>query len=380
MNKIFDYSLPLLVTSLPNRNLSAQTNSPAPTKNRILLFTLLALLLSSLATLQAGEIIRTKAPEPETAKLDWVAFLGRNDPVWTALPQKFDHGAFAGNGTLGLTVFQEGTNALRFAMGRNDLTSRAHDNTRLLMGGLRLTTKGKITGGELRTDLWNAEIRSTVKTTVGAVTFTALVHAKQNVVVIDCSGSGGEAGCAWSWMPEKAVTGRAQYDNFENLTNPPCVSGQTDGVSWCEQKRAVGGSYTAARTGKGARLFFTIADTFPQEESKMTAIETVKLAAAKNAADLLKSHRDWWHVYYPAGFVSVPDAQVEGFYWIQMYKLASAMRPDSMVMDLQGPWNRSTGWPRIWWNLNIQLAYAPVYAANRLELGESFTRFIDSRR
>ena len=49
-------------------------------------------------------------------------------------------------------------------------------------------------------------------------------------------------------------------------------------------------------------------------------------------------------------------------------------------MDLQGPWNRSTGWPRIWWNLNIQLAYSPVYAANRLELGESFTRFIDSRR
>ena len=96
---------------------------------------------------------------------------GRNDPVWTALPQKFDHGAFAGNGTLGVTIFQEHTNALRFAMGRNDVTSHAHDNTRLLMGGLRLTTKGKITGGELRIDLWNAEIRGTAKTTAGAVTF-----------------------------------------------------------------------------------------------------------------------------------------------------------------------------------------------------------------
>ena len=38
------------------------------------------------------------------------------------------------------------------------------------------------------------------------------------------------------------------------------------------------------------------------------------------------------------------------------------------------------GWPRIWWNLNIQIAYSPVYAANRSELGESFTRFIDARR
>ncbi|MDR1925829.1 MAG: hypothetical protein LBQ66_15795, partial [Planctomycetaceae bacterium] len=35
---------------------------------------------------------------------------------------------------------------------------------------------------------------------------------------------------------------------------------------------------------------------------------------------------------------------------------------------------------RIWWNLNIQIAYSPVYTANRLELGESFTRFIDAKR
>jgi hypothetical protein len=30
--------------------------------------------------------------------------------------------------------------------------------------------------------------------------------------------------------------------------------------------------------------------------------------------------------------------------------------------------------------LNIELAYSPVYTANRLELGESFTRFIDAKR
>ena len=322
------------------------------------------------------------APHPARAvdKLDLAAFLGRNDPVWTELPQKFDHGAFAGNGTLGVTIYQDDANALRFDMGRNDVTSRARDNARLLMGGLRLTTKGKITGGELRTDLWNAEIRGTVQTTAGAVSFTALVHAKQNIVVIDCSGSVGEAGYAWSWMPEKAITGDARYDSFENLVNPSSVSGQADGVAWCEQKRTVGGSYTVAWMEKVSRLFFTITDTFPQDESKSSAVETVKRAAVEKEDELLKSHRDWWHAYYPASFVSVPDAQVEGFYWIQMYKLASAMRPEGTVMDLQGPWNRATGWPRIWWNLNIQIAYSPVYAANRLELGESFTRFIDTRR
>ncbi|MHC4201485.1 MAG: discoidin domain-containing protein, partial [Planctomycetota bacterium] len=95
---------------------------------------------------------------------------------------------------------------------------------------------------------------------------------------------------------------------------------------------------------------------------------------------LVESHRDWWHAYYPASFLSVPDMRVEGFYWAQMYKLASATRKDRMVMDLLGPWFRSTGWPRIWWNLNIQVAYLLVYASNHLDEGESLVRMIDRNR
>lgn len=314
--------------------------------------------------------------------IDWEKFLNRSDPVWIALPQRFDHGAFAGNGTLGLTIFQEGPTAMRFAMGRNDVTSHAHDNTRLLMGGLRLTTRAKITGGELRIDLWNAEIRGTLKTEGGTVTFRTLVHATRPLVVVDYSTSGDETACSWSWMPEKSVTG-GRFD-FEDAANPPCECGEADGVAWCEQKRPSRGSYTAAWTSSSsansARLMFTLADTFPGDESKQIALKTVKAATAQSGEELVQSHRAWWHAYYPQSFVSVPDAQIEGFYWIQMYKLASAMRPDGFVMDLQGPWNRSTGWPRIWWNLNIQIAYSPVYAANRLELGQSFTRFIDAHR
>jgi len=69
---------------------------------------------------------------------------------------------------------------------------------------------------------------------------------------------------------------------------------------------------------------------------------------------------------------------MESFYWIQMYKLASGTRADRPALDLMGPWFRRTPWPRIWWNLNIQLTYWPVYAANRLDLGESLTRMLDA--
>ena len=68
-------------------------------------------------------------------------------------------------------------------------------------------------------------------------------------------------------------------------------------------------------------MVFTIADTFPSDQSRQIALETVKRAAAEPGEELVRTHRAWWHAYYPKSFVSVPDTQIESFYWIQMYKL-----------------------------------------------------------
>ena len=307
--------------------------------------------------------------------VDWAEFLKRHDLVWAKLPDRFDHGAFAGNGMLGTTIYQENGATVRFAMGRSDITEHRRDNGRIVIGGLQLKTSGKIVGGGLRTDLWNAEVRGTVTTEAGAITFRAFVHAKEPVIVVDFSATGNESP-AWHWDAAPAVG----FQDFKDSPSPKCDFGKAGEVEYCEQRRAAGGSYSAAWKIEAARVLFALADTFPGEASKQESIETVQRVSKLRSAELVEAHRAWWHSYYPESFVSVPDAQIEGFYWIQIYKLGSAMRPDGMVLDLQGPWNRRTGWPRIWWNLNIQIAYSPVFAANRLELGESFTRFIDAKR
>ena len=60
-----------------------------------------------------------------------------------------------------------------------------------------------------------------------------------------------------------------------------------------------------------------------------------------------------------------------------MYKLASATRGDRALIDCTGPWLTLTPWPNAWWNLNVQLTYWPLNAANRLELAaRSKTPFI----
>ena len=322
------------------------------------------------------------------AEINWSEFLKRSDPIWTSLPQKFDHGAFAGNGLIGTTIFQAGPSTIRFAMGRSDVTEHRRDNTRLLLGGLHLNLSGKIKSGTLRTILYDAEVQGTLETDKGEVSFRAFVHTKEPVLLVETTAKGEEKP-EWIFKFQTNLCSNARYAfPDEDAPHPPSTSGKTGDMEWHEQKRASGGSFTVAWTTESRdslpkssqRILLTIADTFPQDESKKIALETIKHASSTPIDELNKTHRAWWHAYYPQSFVSVPDAQIEGFYWNQIYKLASAMRADGPVMDLQGPWNRETGWARIWLNLNIQIAYSPVYAANRLELGESYLNFIDNKR
>jgi alpha-L-fucosidase 2 len=316
-------------------------------------------------------------------KVDWPTFLGRHDPVWDALPAQFDHGAFLGNGMLGSTIYQQGDNGLRFEMGRSDVTEHRRDNARLPIGGLVLTTAGKILGGTLRLDLWNAEVRGTVTTEKGSINFRSFIHTDNMAILIDLETSDGEKGCAMAWSPAKCQV----YRNFVPFNDPPHPSERietNDSIRVCTQERFSGGDFatawTEAQTAAGRRVILSIADSFPAKSAGEQAVKTVKAVAAADPAVLQASHREWWHGFYPKNFVSIPDPKLESFYWIQWYKLASASRPDRVPVDLLGPWYRNTSWPRIWWNLNIQTLYLPVYTGNRLELGESLINFIDAKR
>ena len=321
---------------------------------------------------------------PLDVRVDWPAFLGRHDPIWEVLPAKFDHGAFLGNGLLGTTIYTDGPDRLRFELGRSDVTDHRRDNGRLPIGGMVLKTTGTIQSGTLRTDLWNAEVRGEVVTDKGRIRFRAMDHADEMTLLVDLETEGGEQAATFVWEPEKSEVFRDEMKKVNGEPNPPPENGTDGETGFCAQRRTAGGAYTTAWQVQGAhprrRLTLTVADSFPGLTAQATALATVRRVAALPPDALEQSHRAWWHAYYPASFLSVPDAQIEGFYWIQMYKLACATRQDRQVIDLLGPWYRPTGWPRIWWNLNIEIAYSPVYTANHLELGESFTRFLDAKR
>ena len=62
---------------------------------------------------------------------------------------------------------------------------------------------------------------------------------------------------------------------------------------------------------------------------------------------------------------------MQAYYWQVMYNLAAATREGKPMIDLMGPWSTAkTPWPGIWWNLNTQLVYSPVFTSNHLELAK----------
>jgi hypothetical protein len=320
------------------------------------------------------------------ANLDWAAFLKRHDLVWETLPQRFDHGIYHGNGMLGCMMFQDAANRFRWEMGRSDVTEHRRDNARLPIGGMGLETVGKITNGTARLDLWNAESNGEILTEKGSIKFRTFIHSIEMVAIVDVECVGDEKDAKFSWLAAEAVDRRnQQMKKLGDPPNPPPRMETCGDISVCIQPRYAGGEFATAwkevNIGPNRRrMYISFADKFPGKGAGEEAAKCVKKAVGFDVDKLLASHREWWHAYYPKSFLSVPDMKVEGFYWIQMYKLACATRSDRMVMDLLGPWYRSTGWPRIWWNLNIQVCYLPVYAANHLELGESLVKLFDNKR
>ena len=344
--------------------------------------------LAAIFVLSSAGAAPAASKEVVEVQVDWPAFLARHDLIWDKLPTDFDSGAFLGNGMLGATIYQDGPNRLRFEMGRADVTEHRRDNARLPIGGLVLTTSGKIQGGTMRLDLWNAEVRGAITTDQGSIAFHCFIHASKMVMVADMEGTSGEHG-AWSWDARPCVD-RKPGQFAGDPPNPPSRL-ETDGaISVCVQPRAAGGEFATAWTNvpnpnpRFQIVALSIADSFPESTAKQAAVKVVREADDNLTPGRFgvfeQSHRDWWHAFYPTSFVSIPDPKLDSFYGIPWYKLACASRPDSVPVDLLGPWFRNTGWPRIWWNLNIETLYLPVYTGNRLQLGESFIRFLDTKR
>jgi hypothetical protein len=221
----------------------------------------------------------------------------------------------------------------------------------------------------------------------------SFTHANQDVIVLEITGAAAPPQLTWHADASKSTRTRGPRPG-NLLAYPPQTQREVDGVHVSVQEMPEAAAYhtegqgigqyatawTATTTPGRTVYFISTRITHPGATAADEAAGIVRKAKRSGLAALEKSHRAWWHAFYPKSFLSVPDARIESYYWIQMYKMASASRQGGPVLDLMGPWFMPTEWPGIWWNLNIQLTYWPYYMSNHLEEAEPLIEAVWNQR
>ncbi|WP_405675353.1 Tat pathway signal sequence domain protein [Streptomyces sp. NBC_01511] len=334
--------------------------------------------------------------EPHTAEDSWRGVLDDADPLWRRMPATWFEGPFLGNGFLGSGIYAEpGENAVRFNVQHSEVQDHRPEFgslfglARLPIGHFTLEPVGTITGVDWRLRLREAELTGTLTTDKGTLRLRAFVHTATSVLAVEITPSGGERDFRWVFHPAESISPRAAHKPAPEgyAANPPAVIEQHgDGLGQLTaavQPLLAGGQHVTAwreRERNGGRtLYVSVAHSHPRTTARDRALRTVRAAALAPYDLLVLPHRVRWQRFYRKSFLSLPDARLQSFYWIQLYKVASAARGDAPVMATCGPWLESTPWPATWWNLNVQLEYWLIHGSNHLEL-DAVTRALGEFR
>ena len=285
---------------------------------------------------------------------DWREFVGAQDLVWKKPPTQYGQAPFLGDGRLGSVVYAEG-NTVRFTVQHADVQD--HRTTggsqfgvcRLPVGNLKLTAAGTVAAVDWRLDLWNAELRGTVTTSLGVITFAAYIHTDRSVLSLTVSATGTEKPVL-EFVPSKAIPPRADFNPLPDgyVLNPDPVTKPDGRETLVTQALNAGGQTATAfritTTHKTQRLLLAVAHTYPEAAADKIVLKAVREAAMLGQL-LVRSHRLWWHDFYRKSFLSIPDKRLQAFYWIQLYKFASACTRGSPAIATCGPWLENTPWP-----------------------------------
>ena len=335
--------------------------------------------------LQAGSVIAQPADST-----GWAKYMQGTRLYWDSLGADFYDGVIAGNGRLGVNMYRETDKAIRFDIGRSDVTDqRPHypdsmftqqlvSHPRLPIGKMVIRTAGEIKGANIYLDIYNAEARGKIETSKGVVDVYFVVPGGEEVVHIELNEKGTEK-IICEWTGEKAMTprlssGRVKASDYGYIPNPDFVLKDSAGFGICYQPLLASGEYATVWThgmvnGKHVIDVSVGYSKTIKGKAVSEAISAIRSFRSRSLIQVLKKHREWWNNYYQKSFISLPDKKLESYYWLQLYKIASATRTDKPMIDLMGPWFTSkTPWPAIWWNLNTQLTYSPMFTSNHMEL------------
>jgi alpha-L-fucosidase 2 len=135
---------------------------------------------------------------------------------------------------------------------------------------------------------------------------------------------------------------------------------------------------THSNEGSGQEGCYTITSHYSDKPKSATASTLVKSGIKTNFDTGIANHKQWWLKYWQRSTISLPDAQLEKQYYLEMYKFGAASRQGSPPITLQAVWTADNGKLPPWKgdlhnDLNTQLSYWPSYCGNHMEEAAVFT-------
>lgn len=341
-------------------------------------------------------------PENRTDRLE--TYMSTQSMRWEQLPMQWNEGAFLGNGRIGMMVYADSTdNSLTLWLSRPDVTdhrmapdrrtsmgvmgaSVLTDFCRMDIGKMKLFPQARILSGILELDIYNAELTGTVHTDAGDIRLRAYTPYDRDLNVVEIESP---VACTWRQQPGLPVSPRIQVfphvrkelDYVDN-PDPECFEDGHEG--WAVYPLLAGGDYATywqvVSDGPDHSILYlsTINEVPASGVSLYKAKEEVEAAVCCGTDQLRRDMHRWWNNYYRTGTICIPDKKLENFYHLQLYKLATCSYPDGPVMDVFGTFYKTSQWPGIWWNLNVQLTYMATHAINRLEQGSNYQQLMDT--
>ncbi len=255
--------------------------------------------------------------------------------------------------------------------------------TRLPMPRLEIDFGGPIEWQQARLHLRQAAATLEARRNQKLMRLSAYTHAQQKLLVIEIEG-----------VPTAQVNVRLRFDHLDERARgllkkwgypePEIVADPLYGslhlAAPTGYQYAVCWNKIIADGGQSCTILLSLTSSNDAADPLSAGRELVEQAATRGHD--FSGHQQWWHQYWQRSYLSIPDARLETLYYIEMYKLGCSSRPGKWPVTLQGLWTCDGVMPP--WSgdyhldMNVQESYWPIYAANRLELGEPLYRVFNA--
>lgn len=336
--------------------------------------------------------------------INWPDFIAQQDLLWkNNLDTNFFHGAFIGDGVQGAMILKDSKNpnGIRMllshykAISHYSIPGWEYCDSKVYAGNMIIAPLGKTSGQTMRMNIYDGETSGVITTDKGTVNWRAFDDRKNLVFIVVLKGENGEADAKlgvreeWGITPKIYLEKKNVAEYAGQLPPKPVLTKQGDIDLVINKMKSQGAHVLASQLIKetdGTQVLYLAIGTSDVSNTATAAtnatadaVKRVQDAVAEGYQAITVWHREWWHTYMQSSYLEIKqDAYWQKFWYLQLYKFACASNENSdLIMDTQGTWIWESAWAAVWWNLNVQLAYFPMYSANKLDAGRAFINGMD---